>query len=283
MTLADVACTPQRGKSIALSSMDRGPHFWRRLAWLGLLLVSSLYVVGLLEPFASSIATIDLAAADFAGASPFVAANTHRDVAGTNEGPAQLFGMESELVPDGALLDKWHRVLNAISEDMEAIAQCHAGKSCAASVQRLLELSLKGAGRDERARVGLINRAVDLAIRPASDERQWGIQDHWSDPLETLDSRRGDCEDYAIVKYTALLAAGLSKDAVKLVVMKNQFPDEDHAVVAVWVDKQWLILDNRTLTLVRDTDVRRAFPKFVLDDQGVRRFVWRSKVVKSTS
>ena len=74
----------------------------------------------------------------------------------------------------------------------------------------------------------------------------------------------------------ALLAAGVSKDTVKIVVLRNRLPNENHAVVAVRVDSQWLILDNRTLTLVRDTDVMRAIPKFVLDDQGVRRFVWSS-------
>jgi hypothetical protein len=40
--------------------------------------------------------------------------------------------------------------------------------------------------RSGRARVGLINRAADLAISPVSDERQWGVADHWSDPFETL-------------------------------------------------------------------------------------------------
>ena len=138
-------------------------------------------------------------------------------------------------------------------------------------------MSLEGADRSGRARVGLLNRAVDLAISPVSDEIQWGVSDHWSDPFETLHANSGDCEDYAIVKYAALLLAGVSKDAVKIVVLRNRLPNEDHAVVAVRVDSQWLILDNRTLTLVRDIDVRRAIPEFVLDDQGVSRFVWSSR------
>jgi predicted transglutaminase-like cysteine proteinase len=142
---------------------------------------------------------------------------------------------------------------------------------------------MEGASRGERARVGLINRAVDLAISPMSDEAQWGISDHWSNPLETLHSNAGDCEDYAIVKYAALLAAGFSKDAVKIVILRKRLPDEDHAVVAVWVDDQWLILDNLTLTLVRDTDVTRVIPKFVLDDRGVRRFVESRKNSEATT
>jgi hypothetical protein len=66
--------------------------------------------------------------------------------------------------------------------------------------------------------------------------------------------------------------AGIPKDDVKLVILKNFFPNETHAAVATRVDGQWLILDNRTLTLVRDTDVTRAIPEFVLDHEGVKRF-----------
>jgi hypothetical protein len=83
----------------------------------------------------------------------------------------------------------------------------------------------------------------------------------------------GDCEDYAIVKYAALLAAGFPKDLVKIIVWRNRMPDEEHAVVAVWVDAQWLILDQRTLALVPDTSVTRVIPEFVLGEDGVRRFV----------
>jgi predicted transglutaminase-like cysteine proteinase len=253
------------------------------LAWTGLLLIGSLCAVDPLELFACSIAPIHLAAADAGGTGSSVGASAHHDGSGTNEGVGQPFGMETEPVMEGALLDKWRRVQSAISKELEAIAQCRAGKFCPAPVQRLLDVSLEAAGRGGRARVGLINRAVNLAVRPVTDETQWAVQDYWSDPLETLDSGSGDCEDYAIVKYAALLAAGLAKDAVKIVVLRNRLPDEDHAVVAAWVDHEWLILDNRTLTLVRDTDVRRATPEFVLDDQGVRRFVRSSRVNKATS
>jgi len=65
-----------------------------------------------------------------------------------------------------------------------------------------------------------------------------------------------------ILKYAALLEAGIPKDDVKIVILKNFFPSENHAAVATRVDGQWLILDNRTLTLVRDTDVTRAILEF---------------------
>jgi len=69
-----------------------------------------------------------------------------------------------------------------------------------------------------------------------------GRGDHWSPPFETLQSHRGDCEDYAIVKYVALLQAGLVTCDVKIVILRNLLPKEDHAVVAARVDGKWLIL-----------------------------------------
>src|SRR6266851_4362507 len=86
-----------------------------------------------------------------------------------------------------------------------------------------------------------------------------------------------------ILKYAALLEAGIPKDDVKIVILKNFFPSENHAAVATRVDGQWLILDNRTLTLVRDTDVTRAIPEFVLDHEGVKRFDWASRNRRTAS
>jgi predicted transglutaminase-like cysteine proteinase len=188
-----------------------------------------------------------------------------------------LFGMETEPVISGNVVEKWAHTKAEIDRELDAVERCRANDICSPAAQRLIDLSASGTGRTGRARIGLINRAVDLAISPASDEAQWGVSDHWSAPFETLQSNRGDCEDYAILKYLALRAAGFSEDDVKIVILKNVFPDEDHAAVAVHVDDEWLILDNRTLTLVRDSDLTRAIPRFVLDQQGARRFVWANR------
>lgn len=269
-------CQPARTQN----AMDRGVGFRKIFGWTGLLLAAAVYMADPLEP---TLAAVSNAPDSFTGIE-VNGTSARQDASATNgEQSAQLFGMQTEQVTEGALLDKWRRVKGDITRDLEVIAQCQAGKPCPAPAQKLIDLSLEGAGRSGRARVGVINRAVDLAIRPVSDETQWGVQDHWSDPLETLRSSSGDCEDYAIVKYVALLAAGLSKDAVKIVVLRNRLPNEDHAVLAVRTDSQWLILDNRTLTLVRDTDVTRAIPQFALDDQGIRRFVWSSRNRRAAS
>jgi predicted transglutaminase-like cysteine proteinase len=173
----------------------------------------------------------------------------------------------------GGLAAKWRAVEADIDLERLVLARCRAQEPCPVVARDLLDIVAEGAGRSGLARVGLINRAVDLTIVPTSDEAQWGVADHWSPPFETLQTHRGDCEDYAIVKYVALLQAGLSHDDVKIVILRNLRPNEDHAAVAARVEGQWRILDNRRLALVRDIQMVGFLPEFVLDEDGARRFV----------
>jgi hypothetical protein len=106
-----------------MSTTARGDVFitggsagWKILAWTGLLLIGSLYVADPREPLASSIASIHLAAADSEGTGSSVGVSVHHDGSKANEGVGQLFGMQSEPVMEGALLDKWSRVQDAIGK-----------------------------------------------------------------------------------------------------------------------------------------------------------------------
>ncbi len=262
------------------SAKRHGGNFLAILAstWVGLLLAGAVYTLEPPRLPTDSVQTMTFLAANEFEAVSFIEDGTNAATARSepparnDEQAAQLFGMETEPVAAGELPEKWHHVEAAMAQDFAVVAQCHANGSCPVAAQRLIDISAEGAGRSGRARVGLINRAADLAVSPVSDEMHWGVADHWSDPFETLLSNRGDCEDYAILKYAALLVAGIPKDDVKIVILKNFFPNESHAAVATRVDGQWLILDNRTLALVRDTDVTRAIPEFVLDHEGVKRF-----------
>jgi predicted transglutaminase-like cysteine proteinase len=212
----------------------------------------------------------DLVAFDAAEAAAFIEVSLQavRQDATQND---LLFGMETEPVA-GAVAEKWRAVKTDIDREQQVLARCRALVACPVVAQNLLDIVAEGTGRSGVARVGLINRAVNLAITSTSDEAQWGVVDHWSSPFETLQSHRGDCEDYAILKYVALLRAGLSHDDVKIVILHN-LPTEDHAVVAARVNGQWLILDNRRLALIHDTEMVGSIPNFVLDEDGTRRFV----------
>jgi predicted transglutaminase-like cysteine proteinase len=184
------------------------------------------------------------------------------------------FGLETLPVAGGPIVDKWNGVTAAIASDRKILAGCReSAERCPAAARGFLAAIAAGSTQTGRARIGLINRAVNLGIRAQSDLAQWGVLDRWSAPLETYSTGRGDCEDYAIAKYVALTEAGIAPQDVKLVVVRNTAADEDHAVTAVRLDGAWIMLDNRWLTLVADVEMPQVVPLFVLDSAGVRQFV----------
>jgi predicted transglutaminase-like cysteine proteinase len=230
---------------------------------LSLMALACTAVLGLAEPAAA----ID----GMTAMHPYTSAREGSATARHHTGDA-LFGMQTAPAT-GDLSWKWRAVEAEIVHEETVLAACRAAEACPAPAQDLLQIAAQGAGRTGLARVGLINRAVNLAIKPTSDESQWGIADHWSAPFETLQTHRGDCEDYAILKYAALLEAGLSRDDLKIVVFRNLVRNEDHAVLVARVDGDWRILDNRNLVLVRHTELVGAHPMFVLDQDGAHRLV----------
>jgi predicted transglutaminase-like cysteine proteinase len=183
------------------------------------------------------------------------------------------FGLPVEPVTNGEVLSKWSGVVAEIGVENDILDRCrNDASSCPAAAQKFLAVVADGRAHDGRTRVGVINRAINMAIRPVSDMAQWGVPDRWSAPLATLASGRGDCEDYAIAKYVALRAAGVAEDSVRLVIVRDLANGEDHAVVAARLDESWIVLDNRRLRLVVDTDMPRVRPLFVLDRDGVKQF-----------
>lgn len=71
----------------------------------------------------------------------------------------------------------------------------------------------------------------------------YGIVDYWSTPAEFL-KNSGDCEDYAIIKMFALIHLGVAQDKMRLVIIKDEIRNIDHAVLAVYHGSEVYILDN---------------------------------------
>jgi len=153
---------------------------------------------------------------------------------------------------------KWLQVRDEIAQDAIMLAGCRSvPETCPPAARRFLALIDGARGKEGRALLGEINRAVNLAIRYVSDLKQHG-SDVWSAPLATFASGQGDCEDYAIAKYLALRERGIATENLRLVVVQTR-RDRAHAVLAARLDDCWLLLDNTALVLVPDherTDYR---------------------------
>jgi len=188
---------------------------------------------------------------------------------------AEPFGLSATSLTGGGLHDKWQGVQRRLEDELVQLALCEGDPDRCASPAALKFLTIIDAARlrDGRARLGEVNRAVNLAIRPMSDLAQHGQIDVWSSPLATLVRGGGDCEDYAIAKFIALRLAGIAPEDLRIVVMHDTVHGDDHAVAAARLDGRWLTLDNQRMAMVEDADVRNYRPTFVIDQHQVMRYV----------
>ena len=176
------------------------------------------------------------------------------------------FALSSTSVATGEMSTKWSELQSRISADEKMLETCRSDENTCSEAERrflsIVELALKHEGR---ARLGWLNRAVNMSIKPASDWLQYGSADYWASPLQTLGSGAGDCEDYAILKYVALRAAGVDVDDLRLVIVQDDKRRTEHAVLAVRYEQKWLILDNLTMTIITAENVRGYRPLFALN------------------
>jgi predicted transglutaminase-like cysteine proteinase len=145
---------------------------------------------------------------------------------------------------------KWYAAAAAVAADREVVARCRAAPgACPEPARRFMAMIHEARDKDGRARLGEINRAVNLAVRFTRDAAQHGA-DLWASPLATLSSGRGDCEDYAILKIMALRELGMPASDLRLIVMRDVRLQQDHAVAVARLDGRWIVLDNRRLVLL---------------------------------
>lgn len=84
-----------------------------------------------------------------------------------------------------------------------------------------------------------VNRQVNKEIEPATDLEIYGQTEYW-----TIPTKRGDCEDYALLKRKRLMARGWPSSALLLTVVRDE-KGEGHAVLTARTSQGDFILDNK--------------------------------------
>ena len=177
------------------------------------------------------------------------------------------FGLTS--TTSGASFEKWRRLQAAIRVEARILALCRASpEACPVAASKFLSIVEAARARSGRARIGSVNRAVNLAIRPVSDTVNFGLADLWATPLMTFTAGSGDCEDYAIAKYVALREAGVAAQDLRLLLVRDETMRQDHAVTAARLEGHWLILDNRRMALLSDDQFAGVTPLAAFGDVG---------------
>ena len=188
------------------------------------------------------------------------------------ESSDQPFGLTTATTADDEIIGTWQSVAAGIRVDHEILVRCQANEDCQPAAQHLLKIVAEGRQHSGRAQIGVINRAINLAIQPSKAFAEPGLSDPWNSPLESLAVGQGDCRNYAVVKYLALLEVGITAADIRLVIVHDRVVNEDHAVVTIRLNQHWLVLDNRWLALAQDTELPRFVPLFALEQGGIGKY-----------
>jgi len=112
-----------------------------------------------------------------------------------------------------------------------------------------------------------VNRLINEK-RYIIDSKNYGQTDYWATPVEFL-RNGGDCEDFAIAKYTALRALGVPEERLRLVILQDMEKNIPHAVLVVYTDKGPMLLDNQIKRTVNVNSVDHYKPIF-----SINRHAW---------
>ncbi|MDR0578916.1 MAG: transglutaminase-like cysteine peptidase [Candidatus Accumulibacter sp.] len=129
----------------------------------------------------------------------------------------------------------------------------------------------------EEAKLARINNFINDRIAFEEDIVVWGQTDYWATPLETIGQGRGDCEDFAIIKYVSLRMAGMSTSKLRLVYAKARL---DGLAGPVWVahmvlayyptpSAEPLVLDNLNTAILPASRRPDLQPVFSFNSDGI--------------
>ena len=104
--------------------------------------------------------------------------------------------------------------------------------------------------KDDRAKLEAVNNYFNN-VRYSSDMKVYKKRDYWATPWEFLGKDRGDCEDYVISKYFALIYLGVESKKLFFTYVKSTKFKETHMVLTYFETprSEPLVLDNNNLKI----------------------------------
>ena len=139
---------------------------------------------------------------------------------------------------------KWRTLIARSDVEAPAYTACvNKQAACLPRIHTWREFISQARSLTGIALLNAVNARINQLVVYGNDIDVYGESDHWATPIESL-SRKGDCEDYAILKYMTLAELGVSEHRMKIVIVNDKARNIAHAVVTADVDGETWILDN---------------------------------------
>jgi len=186
--------------------------------------------------------------------------------AGGDRGQSALYGTTEVFSRSLARFPQWQDAMARADADRAS------GRTCAAnSVQGCLpagfaDLVARVRDLPDMAKLDAVNRAIN-AHPYVPTQQNWHRSMYWETPAEFF-AKGGQCQDYAIVKYLALKAAGMGDDQLRMLVLHDTALGLDHAVLVATVNGTAYLLDNLNAKVVPASAVGHYRPYYAINQSG---------------
>ncbi len=185
-----------------------------------------------------------------------VSASAH--FAKVNHYPA-LYGTQEKRSRDLKAFTKWTDMFDKFERQLKDQSSVQTVREWQENLRDMQGLSIK-------AMADRVNTLVNKK-RYIVDSKNWGQSDYWATPVEFL-QRGGDCEDFAIMKYTALRTLGVPEERMRLAIVQDLKKNIPHAVLVVYTEQGAYILDNQNKRLVDAENGSRYRPIYSINRQA---------------
>ncbi|MFY0990148.1 transglutaminase-like cysteine peptidase [Halomonas sp. C05BenzN] len=131
------------------------------------------------------------------------------------------------------------------------------------------------AGAELRTRLREVNDFFNRRVRWVDDIDNWGHEDFWATPLETMGQGQGDCEDYSIAKYITLKQLGVPGEQLRMIYVRARIGrsriTQAHMVLG-WYETpaaEPLVLDNLVPSITPASQRSDLDPLFSFNSSGL--------------
>lgn len=167
-----------------------------------------------------------------------------------------LFGSEERASTNIKPFTKWSGMFDRFEREMQANANQPEIAALRHQISAFRGLPL-------RAMAQKVNDVIN-AHPYILDNKNWGKTDYWETPVEFL-QRGGDCEDFAIAKYTAMRALGVPEERLRLAIVHDKEKNIPHALLIVYDNGTAYVLDNQVPEVRSSNRVTRYRPIFSIN------------------
>lgn len=98
-----------------------------------------------------------------------------------------------------------------------------------------------------------------------TDQAVYKVADYWATPKEFL-LNSGDCEDYAITKFYALMKLGVDPENMRVVALMDTIRNLAHAVLVIYIGDDAYVLDNLTTLVLSHERYQHYAPQYSINE-----------------